>query len=170
MTARNAMDRFIDGIELIAAIFVGLVAANTFIAVMLRYFFNAQIPDAYDFGRLLLGILIFWGIAAASYRGDHITVDLLWSAIPPRAQRAMDVFASLLTLFALVIFTWMVGLKVINTHADQVATFDLRQPVWIYYFVAWVGLAAAILMLLARTVRLLIAPERLATGEMRPVE
>ena len=61
---RNAMDFFIDTIELIAAFFVGIVAADIFISVMLRYFFSYQIPDAYDFGRLLLGILVFWGIAA----------------------------------------------------------------------------------------------------------
>src|SRR5215470_5026957 len=52
--ARNRMDRFIDGIELIAAAFVGIVAADTFIAVLLRYFFSVSIPDSYDFGRLLL--------------------------------------------------------------------------------------------------------------------
>ena len=74
---RGGMDRFIDGIELIAAFFVGIVAADIFISVLLRYFFSFQIPDAYDFGRLLLGILIFWGIAATSYRGTHITVDLV---------------------------------------------------------------------------------------------
>ena len=68
---RSLMDRFIDGIELIAAAFVGIVAADIFISVLLRYFFSIQIPDAYDFGRLLLGILIFWGIAATSYRGTH---------------------------------------------------------------------------------------------------
>src|SRR5262249_56624525 len=78
---RNAMDRFIDGIELVAAFFVGIVAADIFISVLLRYFFAVQIPDAYDFGRLLLGILIFWGIAATSYRGTHITVDLVWSNV-----------------------------------------------------------------------------------------
>ena len=63
---RGAMDRFIDGIELIAAFFVGIVALDIFVSVMLRYFFAVQIPDSYDFGRLLLGILIFWGIAATS--------------------------------------------------------------------------------------------------------
>src|SRR5262245_25233449 len=68
---RSPMDRFIDGIELIAAFFVGIVCADIFISVLLRYFFSVQIPDAYDFGRLLLGILIFWGIAATSYRGTH---------------------------------------------------------------------------------------------------
>ncbi len=49
-------------------------------------FFAVSIPDSYDFGKLLLGIPIFWGIAATSYRGTHITVDLVWAAAGPRAQ------------------------------------------------------------------------------------
>ena len=71
------------GIELTAAIFIGIVAADVFITVMLRYF-GIAIPDSYDFGQLLLGILIFWGIAATSYRGTHITVDLVWANVGPR--------------------------------------------------------------------------------------
>ena len=93
------MDRFIDSIEWIAAIFVGVVAADVFISIMLRYFFSIQIPDSYDFGQLLLGILIFWGIAATSYRGTHITVDLLWANVGPLWQRVIDVFATLVLLF-----------------------------------------------------------------------
>jgi len=95
----NAMDRFINAIELVAAAFVGLVAADVFISVLLRYFFSIDIPDSYNFGQLLLGILIFWGIAATSYRGTHITVDLLWANVGPKWQRAIDVFATLVLLF-----------------------------------------------------------------------
>src|SRR5919108_5613870 len=94
----NRMDRFIDGIELLAAFFVGIVAADIFTSVLLRYFFSVQIPDSYDFGRLLLGILIFWGIAATSYRGTHITVDLLYAQASPPWQRVIDVFATLVLL------------------------------------------------------------------------
>ncbi|MGH6665204.1 MAG: TRAP transporter small permease [Pseudolabrys sp.] len=159
---RSPVDRFIDVIEATAAGFLAVVTLLTFVSVFLRYLFAWSIPDAYDFTRLLLGILIFWGIAVASYRGDHITVDLLWSAAPPRAQRAMDVFAALVTLLALGTFTWMFAEKVINTRTDHVGTFDLRQPVWIYYCVAWIGLAAAVLLLVARTVRLVFWPEKLA--------
>ena len=66
---RNAMDRFIDAIELIAAFFIGVVAADIFISVMLRYFFSVQIPDSYDFGRLLLGMrLSFWACGAGVIR------------------------------------------------------------------------------------------------------
>src|SRR6202047_5563891 len=76
---KNVMDRFIDGIEWIAAFFVGIVALNTFVAVFMRKFFAMTIPDYYNFGQFMLGILIFWGIAATSYRGTHITVDLVWA-------------------------------------------------------------------------------------------
>src|SRR6202047_346352 len=96
---RSSMDGFIDAIERIAAFFVGMVAADIFISVLLRYFFSVQIPDSYDFGRLLLGILIFWGIAATSYRGTHITVDLLYANVGPKLQRLIDVFATLVFLF-----------------------------------------------------------------------
>ena len=48
--------------------------------------FNYAIPDSFDIGRLLLGILIFWGIAATSYRGTHITVDLVWANVGPGAS------------------------------------------------------------------------------------
>jgi TRAP-type C4-dicarboxylate transport system permease small subunit len=161
---RGPVDRFIDLIEMTAAGFLAVVTLLTFVSVILRYFFSWSIPDSYDFTRLLLGILIFWGMAVASYRGDHITVDLLWSAAPPAARRAMDVFSALIMLVAMAVFTWMFAEKVLDTRADHVGTFDLRQPVWIYFFIAWIGLAAAVLLLALRTVRLLMAPDKLATA------
>ncbi len=42
LLTRNPMDRFIAAIELIAAFFVGLVAADTFVSVLLRYFFSVS--------------------------------------------------------------------------------------------------------------------------------
>ncbi|MGH6725252.1 MAG: TRAP transporter small permease [Pseudolabrys sp.] len=158
---RSAVDRFIDAIEVTAAGFLAVVTLLTFVSVILRYLFSWAIPDSYDFTRLLLGILIFWGMAVASYRGDHISVDLLWSAVPAWAKRGMDVFAALVTLIAMSAFTVMFAEKVIGTRADNVGTFDLRQPVWIYYFIAWIGLACSILLLVVRTTRLVLWPDKL---------
>jgi TRAP-type transport system small permease protein len=172
MTARrNPMDRFIDGIELVAAIFVGLVAADTFISVLLRYFFNTQIPDAYDFGRLLLGILIFWGIAATSYRGTHITVDLVWAAASPRWQRLIDIFATLVLLFVVAVQTSMLLDKVIDTRATNVLTYDLNLPTWPFFAVAWAGDVSAVLLIAVRTYRLIFHPELIARPSVvKPVE
>ena len=168
---KNAMDKFIDGIELIAAFFVGLVAADTFVSVLLRYFFSIQIPDAYDFGRMLLGILIFWGIAATSYRGAHITVDLLYANVNAKLQRAMDIFATLVLLFVVTVQTYTLVDKVIVTYQDNVLTFDLRLPTWPFFLLAWLGDASAVLLIAVRTYRLIFYPELLGGQyQIKPVE
>jgi TRAP-type C4-dicarboxylate transport system permease small subunit len=158
---RNFADRFINGIEWLAAIFVGLVALNIFVNVLLRKFFSTSIPDYYDFGRMFLGILIFWGIAATSYRGAHITVDLVWSAVGTKWKRNIDVFATLVLLFVVAVQTIMLFDKVRLTYVDHVLTYDLNIPTWPFYGVAWAGDICAVLLIAVRTWRLCFKPEAL---------
>jgi TRAP-type C4-dicarboxylate transport system permease small subunit len=164
------MDRFIDGIELLAAIFVGIVAVDIFVSVLLRKVFSVSIPDSYDFGRMLLGILIFWGIAATSYRGTHITVDLVWSVASPRWKRVIDVFATLVLFLVVTTQTIMLFDKVRLTRADHVLTYDLNLPVWPFFAVAWLGDVSAVLLIAVRTFRLIFRPEALAVMPIRAVE
>ena len=163
MAARSAsyMDRTINTIEWLAAIFVGIVALNIFVAVVLRKFFDTSIPDAYDFGRMLLGILIFWGIAATSYRGGHITVDLVWTAAGPRMRRAIDIFATLVLLLVVAVQTAMLFDKVRLTYTDNVLTYDMNIPTWPFYAVAWAGDVSAVILIAVRTWRLIFHPELL---------
>lgn len=157
---RNLMDRLIDGIEMLAAIFVGIVAADIFLSVMLRKFFDTSIPDGYDLGRNLLGILIFWGIAATSYRGTHITVDLLWAAVGPRLKRHIDVFATMVLLFVVTVQTATLFDKVYFTYVDNVLTYDLHLPTWPMLALAWLGDVSAVVLIGIRTWRLVFHPEQ----------
>jgi TRAP-type C4-dicarboxylate transport system permease small subunit len=167
---RASMDRFIDTIEWIAAAFVGIVAANIFIAVLLRNLFNYSIPDSFDIGRLLLGILIFWGIAATSYRGTHITVDLVWGNVGPKYQRMIDVFATLVLLFVVTVQTWTLFDKVRGTYNDNVSTFDLHMPTWPFFAVAWAGDVSAVLLIAIRTYRLIFHPEEMHDPRIKATE
>ena len=168
---RASMDRFIDTIEWIAAGFVGIVALDVFISVLLRNTLNYAIPDSFDIGRLLLGILIFWGIAATSYRGGHITVDLIWANVGPRYQRWIDVFATLVLLFVVTVQTYTLFDKVATTRADNVLTFELHLPVWPFFAVAWAGDVSAVLLIAIRTYRLIFHPEDIGRGyQIKPVE
>jgi TRAP-type C4-dicarboxylate transport system permease small subunit len=159
---QRRMDAFIDAIEWVAALFVGIVAVDIFASVLLRNLFSIAIPDGYDFGRLLLGILIFWGIAATSYRGGHITVDLLWANVAPRRQRLIDVFATLVLLFVVSVQTYTLFDKVRDTYHDHVLTFDLRLPTWPFFALAWVGDVSAVALIAIRTYRLVLHPDALA--------
>jgi len=167
---KNGMDRSIDGIELIAAFFVGIVALNTFVAVVMRKFFAVTIPDYYDFGRLLLGILIFWGIAATSYRGTHITVDLVWANVSPRHQRLIDIFATLVLLFVVTVQTITLFDKVTDTYASNVLTFDLHLPTWPFFAVAWAGDVSAVLLIAIRTFRLIFHPDQVHDARIKVTE
>jgi TRAP-type C4-dicarboxylate transport system permease small subunit len=167
---RNRMDRFIDAIEWVAAVFVGIVAADIFVSVLLRYFFSTTIPDSYNFGQLLLGILIFWGIAATSYRGGHITVDLVWANAGPRGKRVIDVFATLVLLFVVTVQTYTLFNKVVGTYEDNILTVDLNVPYWPFFAVAWAGDVSAVLLIAIRTWRLIFRPEDLHDARTKAVE
>ncbi len=167
---RSSMDRFIDTIEWIAAGFVGIVAANIFVAVLLRNLFSYSIPDSFDIGRLLLGILIFWGIAATSYRGTHITVDLIWGNVGPKYQRLIDVFATLVLLFVVTVQTWTLFDKVRGTYNDNVTTFDMHMPTWPFFAVAWAGDVSAVLLIAIRTWRLIFHPEEMHDPRIKGTE
>ena len=167
---RHSMDRFIDTIEWIAAGFVGLVALDIFISVLLRNLFNYAIPDSFDIGRMLLGILIFWGIAATSYRGTHITVDLVWGNVSPRYQRWIDVFATLVLFFVVTVQTWTLFDKVRGTYRDNVTTFDLHMPTWPFFAVAWIGDVSAVLLIAIRTYRLIFHPEDMHDPKLKATE
>src|SRR6478609_5270856 len=167
---KNFMDRFIDSIEWVAAFFVGVVALNTFTAVFMRKFFAVTIPDYYNFGQFLLGILIFWGIAATSYRGTHITVDLVWANATPKYQRWIDIFATLVLLFVVTVQTYTLVDKVVSTYRDNVLTFDLRLPTWPFFAVAWAGDVSAVILIAIRTYRLVFHPESLGIPPLKSME
>jgi len=164
---RPRMDRFIDNIELLAAVFIGIVAADVFITVLLRAF-GTSIPDSYNFGQFLLGILIFWGIAATSYRGTHITVDLLWANVGPKWQRAIDVFATLVLLFVVTVQTYTLFDKTLSTYSSNLETIELRLPVWPFFAVAWLGDVSAVMLIAVRTYRLVVQPEAMARLAQQP--
>ena len=167
---RAWMDRFIDTIEWIAAGFVGIVALNIFVGVLLRNTLNYAIPDSFDIGRMLLGILIFWGIAATSYRGTHITVDLVWANSPPKYQRWIDVFATLVLLFVVTVQTYTLFDKVVQTRADHIVTMDLQIPIWPFFLVSWIGDVSAVLLIAIRTWRLIFHPEDIHDAKIKTAE
>src|SRR6201989_1870759 len=167
---KNFMDRFIDSIEWIAAFFVVIVALNTFTAVFMRKFFAVTIPDYYNFGQFLLGILIFWGIAATSYRGTHITVDLVWANASPRYQRWIDVFATLVLLFVVTVQTYTLFDKVTATRNEHIVTMDLQVPIWPFFLVSWIGDVSAVLLIAVRTYRLIFYPGEIRDAKIKTAE
>ena len=136
-------------VDAAAAIFLAVITALTFTAVLLRYVFNLPFPGSFDVSRLLLGVAIFWGIAAAAWRNEHIQVDLLWQVMPRTVRKILDiVFAGFVGALA-----WMLYRQVDKVRDSGLTTFEMAIPVWPFNAVAWLGIAFCFLVLVARILR-----------------
>jgi TRAP-type C4-dicarboxylate transport system permease small subunit len=143
---------FATATERIAGLFLAVVTGLTFLTVVLRYGFSMSIPDSYDLSRNLLGILIFWGIAMTGFRGEHITVDLLWGTLPQRGRHVLSLLSNVFTLVCMLVFSWAMAIKVLSTAASGETTYDLSLPIWPFYALAWAGLAVSVPLLVLRLI------------------
>jgi TRAP-type C4-dicarboxylate transport system permease small subunit len=134
--------------EVVAAVFLLLIALLTAANVMLRDFGGPSLPDWYDGSRMLQGIALFWGIALTTYYGSHICVDMLWEYLDQRGRRALDVLATSLTAAFLIPTAWMVWEKVASTGTQ--GTNDLRLPLVWFYAAAALGMTVAAVLCVAR--------------------
>lgn len=146
------LDKILSFTETVAAFFLLLVAALTFSNVCIRYLFDTQIPDWFDFSKQFQAIAILWGIALTTYRGSHICVDILWEHSNGVWKRRIDLFATATTLALLAPMAWMIWAMVGNMGTE--ATSDLRIPLKYFYSVAALGAVAAAILAAKRILRL----------------
>jgi TRAP-type C4-dicarboxylate transport system permease small subunit len=124
--------------------------ALVFSSIVSRWLFNLPFSDWYDLSRLLLGIAVFWGIATACARDDHIRGDLLWDHLPHRWKTWIDVFGRLLILIFLAVLTWKLFDKILDVRTTGQETAELRLKIWPFYAVAWFAALLTSIVLLCQ--------------------
>lgn len=169
----SAFERIISRIVFVvdgaAAIFLMVITVLTFTAVVLRYVFSLPFPGSFDVSRLLLGVSIFWGIAAAAWRGEHLQVDLLSHILPEKVNRALDIFGDLVFLAFVSGIAWMLFWQVSRVRISRQTTFELAIPIWPFHGIAWLGMALCVLVLVARILRAIIKFNRPPEAPSAPV-
>ena len=159
-TLEAMIRRIVAFTDAAAAIFLIVITVLTFSAVVMRYVLSLPFPGAFDVSRLLLGVAIFWGIAVGAYRREHISVDILYHAMPARVQRLRNLFGDILFAAFMGLFSWMLLRQVLSVRDSGQTTFELGIPIWPFYGVAWLGIVLCFIVLIARILRaLLFAPD-----------
>lgn len=164
------IEKLIDWTEKAAGIFLAAITLLIFSSITLRGTVGFTIPEWYDLSRLLLGICIFWGIAATSYRNDHIKVDILWEWLGSEGRRWLDVFATLVLLGFLAVFSYMLYHKVGSGYRSGEQTFDLRIRIWPFHLIAAGGIFFATLLVFIRLIRLLTGRAHEDRKPIQPAE
>lgn len=168
----SAVERLIAYTETAAGIFLAAVTILVFFNVMLRgttsgasqllawltgsddYRFILTIPEWFHLSCLSLGVCMLWGIAVTSYRNDHIKVDILWDWVRPSNKHLIDLFATGAVLLFLLVFSWMLGVKVMSGYWSGEATYDLRLKLWPFHLVMALGIVFAALLVAVRLFRI----------------
>lgn len=168
----GVVERLIAYTEMAAGVFLAAVTALVFVNVTLRgtsvglgdflnwitgrtdMKFVLTIPEWYHLSCLALGICIFWGFAATCYRNDHIKVDILWDWAGPHGKRLIDLSATGILFLFLLVFTYMLGVKVVSGYGSGEATYDLRLKLWPFHLVMAVGVLFATVLVAVRMIRL----------------
>ncbi len=144
-----------------AAFFVGVVAADVFAlnpaALLLRH---TRSPTPMISASLLLGIVIFWGIARNELsRHAYHRRSALGQREPLLAahHRYLCDAGAAVRRHGADLYAVRQGFEHLRRRTSP--TFDLRLPVWPFFAVAWIGDVAAVLLIAVRTYRLIFHPE-----------
>ncbi len=141
------LNRLLQFSETIGAVALFATMAVIFASVIARYFFQFIIPDAFDFSRMLLGIVIFWGIAAAVAHRSLITADFVYQAVGRTGRRVLDTIGSLVALAVIALLTWRVTLAVQDAFRNGIRTQDIGVPLWGFYGLMALAMLAALVFI-----------------------
>ena len=106
---------------------MGLVVL-TVADVIGRYVLTAPLRGAFELTELMLGALVFAALPLATKTGEHVAVDALFDASPPRVQTALVRLGGVATAVALWIIAWRLVVYSTRLANDEAVTDALLVP------------------------------------------
>ena len=142
-----------------AILLLGL-AALTVVDVIARYVFTAPLAGAFELTELMLGALVFAALPLATMTGEHVAVDALFDAAPPRLQTALAWLGGAATAVALWVVAWRLAAYSARLANDEAVTDALLVPL---APLGWFGAVMAALSGLLAVARLAAPSARSAS-------
>jgi TRAP-type C4-dicarboxylate transport system permease small subunit len=103
--------------------------------------FQFPILGTVEMTRMLLAVVVFLGLAYSEDLGDHITIDLIYVRVGPRARVALDLFSNVFSIAIVGLVSWQLFRYVLFTRRSGEDTGTLDWPIWPFVLVAAIGSA-----------------------------
>ena len=143
----------------LAALAILGLALITFVDVVARYIFNAPIPGAYEISELVMGVMIFAALPVVTWRGSHITIDLLDTITPRWISGWRDAFMFVVSSVVIAVLGWELWALAVTLASYGDVTEYLRMPIHptlqAMSLLAWVASVIALLAALVGVKRAL---------------
>jgi TRAP-type C4-dicarboxylate transport system permease small subunit len=129
----------------LAAVALIVMVSVTVADVFLRYAFNRPVRGSYDLVEAMMVLFVFHGMSTAFLHRKNITIDLIDSFVPPRFVAFLVRLADVLSIAAVILFTYAMIVPAMQSYAYGEVKLDLQYPIYWLWIVALAGMAGAIL-------------------------
>ncbi len=142
----------------LASITLLAIMATTFVDVIGRTFFGRALVGTVESVELLMGILVFSGLALTEVNRRHIVVETFQSLFPRPVKRLSVLINLVLAVSITALLARQLIVKTFEILQEQEHTQILEIPYWPTAMVMSVGIVLFLLVLLLRLIEALVNP------------
>lgn len=151
----RGVDALARGLALVAMALAGLMMVHVTLDVILGQFIAEPLPGTVDYVSYYYMVgLVFLPLAFVESKNEHIRVDLVHDALPPRGRMALDMLALALSAVYFSLLTYRTWLDAIEKYAiGEYSIGIVRVTIWPGRFFLPIGAGVLTLMLILKLVR-----------------
>lgn len=142
----------------LASITLVAIMATTFVDVIGRTFFGRALVGTVESVELLMGILVFSGLALTEVNRRHIVVETFQSLFPAPVKRLSVLINLVLAVSITALLARQLIVKTFEIMQEQEHTQILEIPYWPTAMVMSVGIVLFLLVLLLRLIEAIVNP------------
>jgi C4-dicarboxylate transporter DctQ subunit len=101
--------------------------------VVMRYIFNHAIYWAEELVRYLMVWVIFVGGSQVAKHEGHITVDIVYRAVGPKAKVILDYIVNVVAIVFCLVLTYYSYRQMMRVYSSQQISPALELPMWLPY-------------------------------------
>lgn len=142
----------------LASATLGLIMLTTFVDVVGRTFFGRSLVGTVESIELMMGVLVFSGLAFTELQRKHIVVETFQQLFPAPVKRLTRVINLLLAVIVAGLLTRQLIIKTGEILAEQEHTQILELPYWHTAILMSVGMLLFVVVLLLRLIEEMLTP------------
>lgn len=135
-----------------ACLVLAAIMAMTFLDVIGRTFFGRALVGTVESVELMMGIVVFCGLALTEIHRRHIVIETFQTLFPRPARRLSDIVNSLLAVVVTGFLAWRLLVKTGEIVDEQEYTQIWELPFWPTAIVMCVGIGMFLIALIARLI------------------
>ena len=153
------------GLAWFAAAVLVAIMTMTFVDVIGRNFFGRSLIGTVETVALMMGVLVFSGLAVTELRRGHIVVETFQGLFPKPIKRASMIVNSLLAVGVAGLLLNQLYTKTLDVLSEQEFTMILKLPYWPAAILMLIGFAVFFLLLGLRLIHDIIGGEGTINGD-----